>query len=36
MKTTRTIPFGKKHIVVEKDTFDIMNKVIKESKKIME
>lgn len=36
MKTTKTIPFDKKHIVVEKDTFDTMNKVIKESKKIME
>ncbi len=36
MKTTKTIPFDKKHIVVEKDTLDTMNKVIKESKKIME
>ena len=36
MKTTKTIPFDKKHIVVEKDTFDTMNKVIKESKKVME
>ena len=36
MKTTKTIPFDKKHIIVEKDTFDTMNKVIKESKKIME
>ena len=36
MKTTKTIPFDKKHIVVEKDTFDTMNKVIKESKKAME
>ncbi len=36
MKTTKTIPFDKKHIVVEKDTFDTMNKVIKKSKKVME
>jgi len=36
MKTTKTILFDKKHIVVEKDTFDTMNKVIKESKKVME
>lgn len=36
MKTTKTIPFDKKHIVVEKETFDTMNKVIKESKKVME
>lgn len=36
MKNTKTIPFDKKHIVVEKDTFDTMNKVIKESKKVME
>lgn len=36
MKTTKTIPFDKKHIIVEKDTFDTMNKVIKESKKVME
>lgn len=36
IKTTKTIPFDKKHIVVEKDTFDTMNKVIKESKKVME
>lgn len=36
MKTAKTIPFDKKHIVVEKDTFDTINKVIKESKKVME
>lgn len=36
MKTAKTIPFDKKHIVVEKETFDTMNKVIKESKKVME
>jgi len=36
MKTTKTIPFDKKHIVVEKDTFDTMHKAINESKKVME
>ena len=36
METTKTIPFDKKHIVVEKDTFDIMHKAINESKKVME
>ena len=36
MKTTKTIPFDKKHIVLETETFDTMNKVIKESKKVME
>ncbi len=36
VKTTKPIPFDKKHIVVEKDIFDTMNKVIKEFKKIME
>lgn len=36
MKTTKIIPFDKKHIVVEKETFDTMNKVIKETKKVME
>lgn len=36
IKTTKTIPFDKKHIVIEKDTFETMNKVIKESKKVME
>lgn len=36
MKNTKTIPFDKKHIVVEKETFDTMNKVIGESKKVME
>lgn len=36
METTKTIPFDKKHIVVEKDTFDTMHKVINESKKVME
>lgn len=36
MKTTKTIPFDKKHIVVEKETFDSMENVIKETKKIVE
>ena len=36
MKTTKTIPFDKKHIVVEKDTFDTMNMVIMETKKVKE
>ena len=36
MKTTKTIPFDKKHIVVEKETFDTMHKAINESKKVME
>ena len=36
MKTSKTIPFDKKHIVVEKDTFDSMKNVIKETKKAVE
>lgn len=36
MKNTKTIPFDKKHIVVEKDTFDSMQNVIKETKKAVE
>ena len=36
METTKIIPFDKKHIVVEKDTFDTMHKVINESKKVIE
>ena len=36
MKTSKTIPFDKKHIVVEKDTFDTMNMVIIETKKVKE
>ena len=36
LKTTKTIPFDKKHIVVEKDTFDSMQNVIKETKKAVE
>lgn len=36
METTKTISFDKKHIIVEKDTFDTMHKAINESKKVME
>ena len=36
MKTNKNIPFDKKHIIVEKETFDSMHNVIKESKKVME
>ena len=36
METTKTIPFDKKHIVIEKETFNTMHKVINESKKVME
>ena len=36
METTKTIPFDKKHIIIEKETFDTMHKVINESKKVME
>lgn len=36
METTKTIPFDKKHIVVEKETLNTMHKVINESKKVIE
>lgn len=36
IKTTKNIPFSKTHVLVEKDTFKSMNKVIKESKKAIE
>ena len=36
MKTTKNIPFNKIHVLVEKDTFESMTKVIKESKKAIE
>jgi len=36
MKTTKNIPFNNKHILVEKETFDSMNKVIEETKKAIE
>ena len=35
-KTTKNIPFNKTHVLVEKETFDSMNKVIKETKKVVE
>lgn len=35
MKTTKTIPFDKKHIVIEKETFDTMSRVVKKFKKVM-
>ncbi len=36
MKTTKNIPFNKTHVLVEKDTFESMNKVIKESKRAID
>lgn len=36
MKTTKSVPFDKKHVLVEKETFDSMNKVIKETKQAIE
>ena len=33
MESSKSIPFDKKHMIIDKDTFDIMNNVIKESKK---
>ncbi len=36
MKTTKNIPFNKNQVIVNKDSFDTMNKVINESKKIRE
>ena len=36
MQTTKNILFAKEYVKVKKDTFDSMNKVITESKKIME
>ena len=35
-KTTKNIPFNKTHVLVEKETFDSMNKVIKETKKVVD
>ena len=35
MQTTKNIPFDKKHIILEKETFDSMNNIIKETKSIM-
>ena len=36
MKITKNIPFNKTHVLVEKETFDSMNQVIKETKKAIE
>ena len=36
MKNSKSLPFDKKHIIVDKETFESMNKVIEESKKIKE
>ena len=36
MKTTKNIPFNKTHVLVEKSTFESMDKVIKESKKAID
>ena len=36
MKTTKNIPFNKNQVIVNKDTFDTMNKIVKESKKVVE
>ncbi len=36
MKITKNIPFNKNQVIVNKDTFDTMNKIVKESKKVME
>ena len=36
MKTNKKIPFDNKHVILEKETFDSMNNVINESKRVME
>ena len=36
MKINKKIPFDNKHVILEKETFDSMNNVINESKKVME
>ena len=36
MKTTKKNPFSKTQLLIEKDTFDCMNKVINETKKVIE
>ena len=33
MKTTKNIPFNKTQVIVNKDTFDTMERIVKESKK---
>ena len=35
-KTTKNIPFNKTHVLVEKETFDSMNKVIEETKRAID
>lgn len=35
MKSSKNIPFDKKHIIIEKETFDSMKKVIKETEKAL-
>lgn len=35
-KTTKTIPFNKNQVIVNKDTFDTMERIVKESKKVIE
>lgn len=35
MKTNKKIPFDNKHVTLEKETFDSMNNVINESKRVM-
>ena len=36
MKITKKVPFSKTQLLIEKDTFDSMNKVINETKKVIE
>ena len=35
MKTIKNIPFNKNQVIVNKDTFGTMNKIVKESKKVI-
>ncbi len=36
MKSTKNMPFNKNQVIVNKDTFDTMEKIVKESKKVIE
>ena len=36
MKSTKNMPFNKSQVIVNKDTFDTMGKIVKESKKVIE
>ncbi len=36
MKSTKNIPFNKNQVIVNKDIFDTMEKIVKESKKVIE